>query len=180
MDFQSTLWLIQIIKKILYSITKEQTLDDESLQTALCEVEAIMNDRPITFLSQDVKDPEPLTPNHLLQMKRLPTLPPGLFNKSYTYSRRRWKQTQYIADLFWKRWTREYLPLLQERQKLNKVKKNLKNGHTALIIDESSPRNSWPMGRITETIPDKKGHIRSKHKMAPWKGSSQSCAFYKT
>ena len=152
--------LIRIIKKILYSITREQTLDDESLQTALCEVEAIMNDRPITVLSQDVKDPEPLTPNHLLQMKRRPTLPPGLFDKSDTYSRRRWKQTQYMADLFWKRWTREYLPLLQERQKWNKVKKNLKHGDIVLIIDESSPRNSWPMGRITEIFPDKKGHIR--------------------
>ena len=73
--------LIRIIKKILYSVTREQTLDDESLQTALCEVEAIMNDRPITFLSQDVKDLEPLTPNHLLQMKRKPTLPPGLRQK---------------------------------------------------------------------------------------------------
>lgn len=90
--------LIRIIKKILYSITREQILDDESLQTALCEVEAIMTDRPTTVLSQDVKDPEPLTPNHLLQMKRMPTLPPGLFD-SDTYSRRRWKQTQYIADL---------------------------------------------------------------------------------
>ncbi|KAK0142403.1 hypothetical protein N1851_019847 [Merluccius polli] len=83
--------LIWIIKRILYSITREQTLDDESLQTALCEVEAIMNDRPITVLSQDVKDPEPLTPNHLLQMKQIPTLPPGIFDKSDTYSRRRWR-----------------------------------------------------------------------------------------
>lgn len=91
---------IWIIKKILYSIIKEQTLDDESLQTALCEVEAIMNDRPITDASQDVKDPEPLTPIHRLLMKRMPTLPPGLFDKGDTYSRRRWKQTQYIADLF--------------------------------------------------------------------------------
>lgn len=101
-----------------------------------------------------------LTPNHLLQMKRMPTLPPGLFDKSDTYSRRRWKQTQYIADLFWKRWIREYLPLLQERQKWNKIKRNLKYGDIVLIIDESSPRNSWPMGRITETFPDKRGHVR--------------------
>ena len=152
--------LIRIIKKILYSITKEQTLDDESLQTALCEVEAIMNDRPITILSEDAKDPEPLTPNHLLQMKRMPTLPPGLFDKGDLFARRRWKQIQYIADLFWKRWTREYLPLLQERQKWNEVKRNLKCGDIMLIIDESSPRNSWPMGRITEIFPDKQGHVR--------------------
>ncbi|KAJ8364798.1 hypothetical protein SKAU_G00136290 [Synaphobranchus kaupii] len=152
--------LIRIVKKILYSITKEQTLDDESLQTALCEVEAIINDRPITVVSEDAKDPEPLTPNHLLQMKGMPSLPPGLFEKSDSYSRRRWKQVQYISDLFWKRWTREYLPLMQERQKWNEIQGNLKPGDIVLIIDESSPRNSWPMGRIADTFPDKKGHVR--------------------
>lgn len=153
--------LIRTIKKILYSITKEQALDDESLQTALCEVEAIMNSRPITTLSDDANDPEPLTPNHLLQMKGMPILPPGLFEKNDIYSRRRWKQVQYISDLFWKRWTREYLPLMQERQKWNEVKDNLKPGDIVLIIDENSPRNSWPMGRITDTFPDKEGQVRS-------------------
>ena len=152
--------LIRTIKKILYSITKEQTLDDECLQTALCEVEAIMNDRPITTVSEDANDPEPLTPNHLLQMKGMPILPPGLFGKHDSYSRRRWKQVQYISDLFWKRWTREYLPLMQERQKWNEVKENLKPGDIVLIIDENSPRNSWPMGRIMDTYPDKWGSVR--------------------
>ena len=152
--------LIRIIKKILYSITKEQTLDDECLQTALCEVEAIMNDRPITTVSDDVKDPEPLTPNHLLLMKGMPILPPGLFEKHDIYSRRRWKQVQYLSDLFWKRWTREYLPLMQERQKWNEVRENLKSGDIVLVIDDNSPRNSWPMGRIMDVFPDKWGHVR--------------------
>ena len=100
--------LIRLVKKIVYSVLKEQTLDDETLQTSLCEVEAIMN---------DPKDLEPLTPNHLLQLKAQPVMPPGLFQKGDLYSRRRWKQAQYLADLFWKRWIREYLPLMQERSK---------------------------------------------------------------
>ena len=40
--------LIKLVKKILLSVLKEQVLDDETLQTALCEVESIMNDRPLT------------------------------------------------------------------------------------------------------------------------------------
>lgn len=70
--------LIRIVKKILCSITKEQTLDDESLQTDRCEVEAVIINCPITVVPEDVKDPEPLTPNHLLQLRGMPTLPPGL------------------------------------------------------------------------------------------------------
>ena len=41
---------------------REQVLDDKALQTAICEVEAIMNDRPITTVTNDLRDVEPLTP----------------------------------------------------------------------------------------------------------------------
>lgn len=152
--------LIRTIKRVLYSITKQQVLDEESLQTVLCEVETILNDRPLTVVSDDVKDPEPLTPNHLLLLKGKPLLPPGVFKKDDCYARRRWRQVQYIVDLFWKRWVREYLPLMQERQKWNVVRKNLKPDDIVLIMDDTSPRNSWLMGRIIETIPDSRGHVR--------------------
>ena len=36
------------------------------LQTLIVEVEAILNDRPLTYLSSDVTDPQPLTPSHLI------------------------------------------------------------------------------------------------------------------
>lgn len=96
---------------------KVQCLDEESLHTVLCEVEAIINGRPITKASADPNDLEALTPNHLLLLKTMPSLPPGLFQKEDVYARRRWRQVQYMSDLFWKRWFTEYLPQLQERQK---------------------------------------------------------------
>lgn len=83
--------LIRPVKKILCSVLKEQRLDDETLQTALCEVESIMNDRPLTTVSSDPNDLEPLTPNHLLLLKTKPIMPPGLFHKEDLYSRRRWR-----------------------------------------------------------------------------------------
>ena len=78
----------------------------------MCEIESIMSSRPITPVSNDPNDMEPLTPNHLLLLKSEVTLPPGLFKKEDSFSRRRWKQIQYLADIFWRRWSREYLPLL--------------------------------------------------------------------
>ncbi len=152
--------LIRLIKKTLYSTIRQQTLDDEGLLTVLCEIESILNNRPITMVSEDVKDPEALTPNHLLLLKGKVYLPPGVFNEKDIYVKRRWRQIQYMADLFWKRWTGEYLPLLQERQKWNVIKKNLKHGDIVLIIDDTAPRNSWPMGRIVNIFPDKKGIVR--------------------
>lgn len=91
---------------------QQQRLDQEGLTMLFCEVEAIINDRPITTVSNDAGDLEPLTPNHLLLLKSKPFLLPGVFNPSDCYGRRRWRQVQYMADLFWKRWLKEYLPEL--------------------------------------------------------------------
>ena len=92
--------MIRSTRKILGSLAKEQTLDDESLQTLVCEAESIINDRPLTAISDDPKDLEPLTPNHLLLLRQEASLPPGVFERSQLYSRRRWLQVQYLANVF--------------------------------------------------------------------------------
>lgn len=64
--------IIRMVRKVLSSVLHQQTLDDEGLHTFLCEVESILNDRPITKVSEDPNDLEPLTPNHLLEEKSNP------------------------------------------------------------------------------------------------------------
>lgn len=120
-------------------MVREQVLDNEALQTALCEVEAIMNDRPITTVANDLNDVEPLTPNHLLQLKTNPVMPSGLFKEEDLYSRRRRRQVHYLADLFWRRWVSEYLPIMQQRNKWNEIKMNFLPGDLVVIVDDSAP-----------------------------------------
>ena len=67
------------------ALLNEQHLDDESLVTLVCEAEAIVNGRPLTKLSDDPRDPEALTPSHLLLLRSGPTLPPGVFSKGDCY-----------------------------------------------------------------------------------------------
>lgn len=153
--------LIRSVRKVLNSILKTQTLDEESLVTVFCEAEAIVNGRPLTKASTDPQDLEALTPNHLLLLKSQPLLPPGLFEKEDVYARRRWKQVQYMSDLFWKRWVKEYLPGLQERQKWNAAKRNFVSGDLVVLVDDMAPRNTWIIGRIVDTVPDKNGLVRS-------------------
>lgn len=76
-----------MVRQILCTVLQQQTLDDEALQTVLCEAEAILNDRPISKLSNDPNYLEALTPNHLLLMKGNPVLPPGLFERSDLYAK---------------------------------------------------------------------------------------------
>lgn len=152
--------IIRSIRTIMGSTLREQNLDEEGLQTFFCECEAILNSRPITMPSNDINDLEALTPQHLLLLKTNPNLPPGLFHKDDTYARKRWRQVQYMSDLFWKRWTKEYLPQLQKRQKWNHPSRNFIPGDVVLIVDESAPRGAWLMGRIVKTMEDEHGVVR--------------------
>ncbi|XP_068750959.1 uncharacterized protein [Montipora capricornis] len=142
---------VRSIRRILSSLTQEQKLDDEALARLMCEIEAIVNSRPITKVSDDPRDLQPLTPNHLLLLRNGPQLPPGAFAGDEIYARRRWRQVQHLADTFWRRWTQEYLPQLQQRQKWFYKKRNLAVDDIVLIVDDRCPRSTWPLGRIVET-----------------------------
>ncbi len=60
---------ISTTRKVIKAVMKEQVLDDEGINTLMCEVEAVVNGRPITKLSDDPRDMEPLAPNHLLLLR---------------------------------------------------------------------------------------------------------------
>ena len=106
----------KVLNSLLLEFDNQIMLTDEMLSTLMCEVENILNSRHLTSCSADVDDLEALTPNHLLRLNTEVSFPPGLFDHKDLYSRRRWRQVQYLADLFWSRWRKEYLPSLQQRQ----------------------------------------------------------------
>jgi hypothetical protein len=151
---------IRTIRSLIVGINKQQLVSDESLITLMCIIEGIINGRPLTKMTDDPMDERPLTPNHLLLMRAGPSLPPGEFVEKDIY-KRRWRQVQYLADLFWKRWLKEYLPLLQERQKWLVPQRNLSIGDLVLMYIENSPRNQWPLGIVLEVNKGKDGLIRS-------------------
>ena len=66
-----------------------------------------------------------------------------------------------MPNLFWRRWTREYLPNHQERQKWKGLKDNLKINDILLLMDENFPRGQWPLARVVEVVPSKDGLVRS-------------------
>ena len=136
-------------------------LDDESFRTLLCEVEAIINSRPLTPASDNTDDYEPLTPNHILTMKTSMLPPPGLFERHDMYLRKRWRRVQHLAGLFWTRWRNEYILTLQPRQKLTRPQRNLQQGDVVILRDDSSPRFKWPIAHVLSTNPDSKGDVRS-------------------
>lgn len=56
--------MIKSVKRALKVIVKDRLFTDEALYTFLCKIEAILNQRSLTAISDDIDDFEALTPNH--------------------------------------------------------------------------------------------------------------------
>ena len=78
-----------------------------------------MNNRPLTPISEDPVDFRPLAPNDVLLFAPEREVPPGVFDVTDSYCRKRWRIVQHLANNFWLRWRKEYLSLIQERNKWN-------------------------------------------------------------
>ena len=153
--------MVGLVKRVMKSVLLgECRLSDEVLETVLCEIEGIVNGRPLTKLSDDANDVTPLTPNHLLMLKGGSAVPPGRFDANDIY-RRRWRHAQHLANTFWRKWVRMYLPELQRRCKWTDTKPNLSVGDLVLITDMNTPRNLWPLALVVDATPGRDGLVRS-------------------
>ncbi|CAG2250996.1 unnamed protein product [Mytilus edulis] len=153
--------MIRTTRKILRALANEQLLTDEQLLTFMAEAERIVNDRPITAVSNDSRDLPVLTPNMLLLMKNNTSIPQGVFDEKDVYAKRWWKQIQYLANVFWRRWLREYLPTLQQRNKWQREQRDVKIDDIVIVADDHTSRGQWPLGRVIEVIRSRDSLIRS-------------------
>ena len=58
--------IIKSVKRALRVITRDRVFKEDSLHTFLCEVESILNKRPLLSVSDDINDYDVLTPYHFL------------------------------------------------------------------------------------------------------------------
>ena len=141
-------------------LLKERTPKEEVLHTLLLEAEAIVNSRPLTYVSSDVDDLPSLTPFSLLIGTTSAAHSPGAFPDDDLRLRKQWRAAQRLADLFWKRWIREYLPTLTRRTKWNEHTQPLKIDDSVIVVDDSWPRGCWPRGRVSAVHPGRDGVVR--------------------
>jgi len=152
--------MVGVTKRVMTAVMKKARLSDDILCTLFSEVECIVNGRPLTKLSDDADDLMPLTPNHLLILHQGPAPVPGDFSEADMF-RKRWRFVQHLANQFWNRWIKEYLPELQRRKKWQNTVDNVKEGDLVLLMDENLPRRVWPLGVIVEVIMGRDKFVRS-------------------
>lgn len=153
--------LMGVARRILDSLLHEQRtrLTHDVLCTLIAEVTAIINARPLIPVSNDPEDPFILSPSMLLNQKVGVPPPPGDFTDKDLLTKQ-WRQVQALANKFWNRWSREYLPTLQHVRKWTKSHQNLQEGDVVLLKDSQAARNNWPMAVITKTLPGGDGRVR--------------------
>ena len=129
--------MVKVTKRVLKAVIKERTFTDDAFYTIMTEVESTVNSRPLTNVSHNIDDCEALTPNHFLLGGRFNNTP-VINNKVVDVTvRRKWKAVQAATNIFWSRWTREYLPMLAERKKWSSINVNLKKGDPVLPCDKN-------------------------------------------
>lgn len=134
---------------------------DEVLRAALMEAETIINMRPLTYVPVDPDNPEALTPNHFLLGHSSGQKGDVRGEVTGTLLRKSWLNSQRLANQFWIRWIKEYLPTITRRTKWTKRTKPIRLGDI-VVIYEKGRRNSWQRGRVVEIRPDKKtNQVRS-------------------
>lgn len=55
-----------MIKNLLLRVLGKRSLYYEEVETVLCDVEAVVNSRPLTYISEDPEDFSPLAPANFL------------------------------------------------------------------------------------------------------------------
>ena len=153
---------IKAAKKSLAAILKRADISDEELVTAVIQVEELMNSRPLTVVSSDADDLSPLTPMHFLAGR----LDPPLALERHADEdvrvnpRKRWLVVQALVRAVWKRWVKEFVPLLNARRKWQQQRPNLAVGDIVLSLTATTPRGTWPMGKVVAVHPGPDNLVR--------------------
>lgn len=148
--------MIQSFKLALYGIVGKADLNDEQMNTAFCVVEGLLNSRPISYVSSDANDPQPLTPAHFLSIS--PELDVAPVPKTGFDSK--WHDVQKIMDSVWRRFIKECLSRLHRLPKWNKERESPKPGDVVVLLEEKD-RGFWPLARVIEVTKSRDGLVRS-------------------
>lgn len=144
---------VKTVKFHLRRIIGSTLLTFEQLATVIAQIEAIVNSRPLTPLSSNPLDLEPLTPAHFLVGHRLTSIPDPDVSELPNNRLSQLQHLQQIQQNFWRRWSKEYISQLQVKSKWTKESTALEPGTLVVIKEDNLPPLKWTLGRVLETFP---------------------------
>ena len=155
--------LVRSVKTALRKTLGSRCLTRIELETVLCEVEASVNSRPLTFQGDTIDCPGPLTPNHFLTGRsvgfqaKVAECPTSVNPRALS---ERARICEMRLNKFWDVWTNDYLRNLPPAVR-GKAHSDLTIGSLVLVHEEKIPRLLWETGVVTRLFPGRDGRIRS-------------------
>lgn len=151
--------LVRVIKELLRRSLGKTTLTYEELCTILCEIEAIINSRPLTYVSEDSQDLIPLTPAMFLTQNSSFDVT-DLQSSEFSNFQRRVRYRQKILEDIRSRFRKEYLSQLVQKRPKGKTREYV-IGEVVLVEDPNKKRVYWPLAKVIEVIMGKDGKVRT-------------------
>jgi len=150
--------LVRTVKTALRISISSIPLKLQDIYTLLCNIESLINRRPITYTNGNENDLLPLCPANFL----LPSASMKTYNNSETNHvilSNALDANRKILLRFWQRWKTEYLTSLNKNTS-GSTQHSFKVGDICLL-DEGSKRQFWPLARIEEIFIGRDGVGRS-------------------
>ncbi|XP_065362051.1 uncharacterized protein LOC135955621 [Calliphora vicina] len=151
---------VKSVKTHFRKIAGMQKFTFEEFSTMLSRIEACLNSRPLTAMSDDPLDLVPLTPGHFLIGAPLLRPEPNHSDLSLSIANR-WQKLKVLHHQFALRWKEEYLKELHRRTKWKYPQRDLKVGDLVVIRQDNLPPNEWRLGRIEKTHVGQDSKVRS-------------------
>lgn len=159
---------VKSMKFHLKRIIQNYVLTYEQLNTVLCQIEAVLNSRPLLpVTAEKVDDFSYLTPGHFLIGTSLTSYPENNTNDIPVNRLKFWEICNKVRTQFWNVWHKYYLNVLQSRPKWRDSVNNIKVGNLVILREPNSPPLSWPMARIVKVYPGPDGKVRVVDVMTP-------------
>ncbi|UYV64929.1 hypothetical protein LAZ67_3002472 [Cordylochernes scorpioides] len=138
--------LVRVFKSLLVRMLGFSKLNYVQLETALCEVESIINNRALSYISEDDQDLSPLTPQMFRQTNANNEFPELEKIRVNSFTRKD-KILSKLNEELKQRFRKEYLGVLIQRAE-NKRERCIKERDLVLIGQDNTKRIFWPVGEI--------------------------------
>ena len=128
------------VKEPLRKVLGRALLSFSELNTLLIKIEGVINSRPLTAVSDDNRDPLPITPAHRSigrSLKQLPDAEDDQLEESCKRIMERYLYLQRLLNHYWRRSKQEYLYQLTVRNKWQKETAPIQVGDIVLVSEDN-------------------------------------------
>lgn len=165
--------IVALVKEAFKASLGRKILTWEEALTFTTQVEASINQRPLTYVSPE--------PDAVIPLRPIDFLSPGaelqleedgsvrnIEGENFSLTRetllKHWQRQTKTLEHFWARFSREYLQTLRDRSRWEHPGKGLRRtprvGEVVLVEEPMKPRNLWKVARIEE-LETRAGAVRN-------------------